>query len=241
MSQLALQAPAKSSILDLSSSNFTRSVVSHSLSLHSDNYAIANWMQKDQDSLQQDIPARLLVADWNDILPRVQLWANHFHKRYLRNIRAAPSPEDLVQEAIVKLYTGRRKLPDHVPLITVIINNIQSDIWNFLTREGIVGKSAQGKGRKGWGRHLGLEEWMQNFDEQAAPSQTELNALQEVIKKEIDGDKQLGQMVDLLFQDPLLKPRDLARLMGITVKDVNNAQKRLRRRLQSLRKSLSTT
>ena len=195
-------------------------------------------MSEKRDVLTTEIPERLLATDWDDILPRVQLWANHFHRRYLRQVRAAPSPEDLVQEAIVKLYTGKRKLPDHVPLLTVIINNIQSDIWNFLTKEGYTKKDSQGKGRKGWGRHMGLEEWMQNFDEHALPPAAELNGLHDAIRAKIEDDRELIKMVDFLFEDPQLKPRDLARLMGLSIQHVNNAQKRLRRKLKSLRTSL---
>ncbi len=195
-------------------------------------------MSEEKEVLATEVPERLLVADWDDILPRVRLWANHFHKRYLRHIRAAPSPDDLVQEAVVKLYSGRRKLPDHVPLLTVIINNIQSDIWNYLTKEGYTRKDSKGKGRQGWGRHIGLEEWMRDYDQEAIPPSVELRGLHETIKAQVSNDKQLTQMVTLLFEDPLLKPRDLARLMGISIKDVNNAQKRLRRRLKSLRNTL---
>ena len=197
-------------------------------------------MSEEKDALTE-VPERLLVADWEDILPRVQLWANHFHKRYMRHIRAAPTPEDLVQEAIVKLYSGQRKLPDHVPLLTVIINNIQNDIWNFLTKEGYTRKDSKGKGRKGWGRHIGLEEWMHDFDQQSIPPGVELRGLHDTIRGKVKNDAELVQLVDLLIEDPLLKPRDLARLMGITIKDVNNAQKRLRRRLKGLRQSLSKT
>ncbi|MEM8487587.1 MAG: hypothetical protein AAF564_18700 [Bacteroidota bacterium] len=195
-------------------------------------------MSEEKDVLAHEVPERLLIADWDDILPRVQLWANHFHRRYLRHIRAAPTPEDLVQEAVVKLYAGQRKLPDHVPLLTVIINNIQSDIWNFLTKEGYTRKDSKGKGRKGWGRHIGLEEWMQNFDHSTTPPHAELKGLHDAIKAQVSNDKELSQMVELFFEDPLLKPRDLARLMGMSIKNVNNAQKRLRRRLKSLRNSL---
>ncbi len=198
-------------------------------------------MSDEKDILATEVPERLLVADWDDVLPRVQLWANHFHRRYLRNIRAAPSAEDLVQEAIVKLYAGQRKLPDHVPLLTVIINNIQSDIWNFLTKEGYTQTDSKGKGRQGWGRHIGLEEWTKDFDQQAIPPGAELNGLHSSIKEKIGSDKELNQMVDFLFEDPLLKPRDLARLMGMSIKNVNNVQKRLRRRLKSLRNSLDKT
>ena len=192
-------------------------------------------MPKDKEVPVSEVPERLLVADWDDIIPRVRLWATHFHKRYLKNIRAAPSPDDLVQEAIVKLYTGRRKIPDHVPLMTVIINNIQSDIWNFLTKEGYTKSDSRGKGRKGWGRHIGLEEWMEEHDAQSLPSQSELKDLYAVISSKVADDEMLQKMVDLLFEDPLLKPRDMARLLGASIKEVNNAQKRLRRRLQDIR------
>ena len=183
----------------------------------------------------EGIPERLLVADWDDIVPRVRLWAHHFHRRYLQNIRAAPSPDDLVQEAIVKLYTRRRTLPDHVPLVTVLINNIQSDIWNFLTKEGYTTRNRQGKGRKGWGRHVGLEAWMQAQDDRGVPPAAEMRGLYEAIQARVKDDPVLVAMVDLLFDDPLLKPRDLARLLNMSVKEVNNAQKRLRRRLQEFR------
>ena len=185
-----------------------------------------------------EVPERLLVADWDDIVPRIRLWAYHFHNRYLNNIRAAPSPDDLVQEAIVKLYTRKRKLPDHVPLLTVLINNIQSDIWNFLTKEGYAQKN-KGKGRKGWGRHVGLEEWMKTHDERSIPPAIELRGLYQAMHEKIQDDPMLVTMLDLLFQDPLLKPRDLARLLGTTVKDVNNAQKRLRRKVQEFRETLT--
>lgn len=198
-------------------------------------------MSEEREALAKEVPERLQIADWDDVLPRVQLWANHFHKRYLRHIRAAPTPEDLVQEAIVKLFSGRRKLPDHVPLLTVIINNIQSDIWNFLTKEGYTKKNSQGKGRQGWGRHVGLEEWMNDFDQQSVPPSVELRGLHDAIRAKIANDGELMQLVDLLIEDPLLKPRDLARLMGSTVKQVNNAQKRLRRRLKSFRSSLGNS
>ena len=198
-------------------------------------------MSEERDVLASEVPERLLIADWDDILPRVQLWANHFHKRYLRHVRAAPSPEDLVQEAIVKLYAGQRKLPDHVPLMTVIINNIQSDIWNFLTKEGYTKKDSKGKGRQGWGRHIGLEEWMNDFDRQTIPPSAELNGLHDAIRAKVANDKELTQLVSLLFEDPMLKPRDLARMMGKSIKDINNAQKRLRRKLKSLRSSIKKT
>ena len=195
-------------------------------------------MPEDKEVPVSEVSKRLLVADWDDIIPRVRLWAVHFHKRYLKHIRAAPSPDDLVQEAIVKLYTGRRKIPDHVPLMTVIINNIQSDIWNFLTKEGYTKKDSRGKGRKGWGRHVGLEEWMEEHDERSVPNQSELKELHAMISSKVKDDPMLQKMVNLLFEDPLLKPRDLARLLEASIKEVNNAQKRLRRRLQDIRQAL---
>lgn len=195
-------------------------------------------MPKERATSEPEVPERLLVADWDDLVPRIRLWAHHFHKRYLRHIRAAPTPDDLVQEAIVKLYTGRRKIPDHVPLLTVLINNIQSDIWNFLTKEGYTSKDSKGKGRKGWGRHIGLEEWVEKHDEKSIPPDNELKGLRNTIIEKIEDDEMLIRMMDLIFQDPLLKPRDLARLLEISVKEVNNAQKRLRRRLGGLRDTL---
>ncbi len=180
-------------------------------------------------------PDALRDVDWDDVVPRVRLWAHHFHRRYLSQIRAAPSPDDLVQEAIVKLYTGRRKMPDNVPLLTVLINNIQSDIWNFLTREGYTSKDSKGKERKGRGRHVGLEEWMAEQDRDALPAALARKQLHDEIKKRVADDELVARMVDLLFDDPLLRPRDLARMLDTTVLDINKAQKRLKRRVHELK------
>lgn len=182
-----------------------------------------------------DPPEALRNADWDDLVPRLRLWAHHFHRRYLARIRAAPSPDDLVQEAIVKLYTGRRRLPDQVPLLTVLINNIQSDIWNFLTREGYTRKDSKGKGREGWGRHVGLEDWMAEVDRTSLPAEADLKHLHGRIKERFKDDPLVLRMVDLLFQDPLLMPRDLAQLLNTSVFDINKAQKRLKRGVDGLK------
>lgn len=183
-------------------------------------------------------PALLREADWDDLVPRLRLWAHHFHRRYLSQIRAAPSPDDLVQEAIVKLYTGRRRLPDGIPLLTVLINNIQSDIWNWLTREGFTSKDSKGKGRKGWGRHTALEEWMADHERPSVPSETARKQLMEAIKRRFGEDELVLRMVDLLFADPLLRPRDLASLLKTSVLEINKAQKRLKRGALGLKDAL---
>jgi DNA-directed RNA polymerase specialized sigma24 family protein len=179
-------------------------------------------------------PASLATADWDDVFPRVRLWAHRFHRRYLSQIRAAPSPDDLVQEAIAKLYTGRRRLPDHVPLLTVLINNIQSDIWNFLTREGYTKTDSKGKGRQGWGRHVGLEDWMADRDAESLPAASDRRRLHEALRRRFADDPLVRRIVDLLFDDPLLKPRDLAEMLHTSVFEINNAQKRLKRGVQDL-------
>ena len=182
-----------------------------------------------------DVPERLREADWDDMVPRVRLWAHQFHRRYLARVRAAPSPDDLVQEAITKLFTGKRRLPDDVPLLTVLINNIQSDIWNFLTREGYTRKDSKGKSRKGGGRHVLLEDWMKMQDADAVPAATDMRNFTKKIRKLVASDVLVSKMVDLFFQDPLLRPRDLAEMLEVPVSDINKAQKRLKRKLKHLR------
>ena len=82
---------------------------------------------------------------------------------------------------------------------------------------------------------------MNDFDRQTIPPSAELNGLHDAIRAKVANDKELTQLVSLLFEDPMLKPRDLARMMGKSIKDINNAQKRLRRKLKSLRSSIKKT
>ena len=79
---------------------------------------------------------------------------------------------------------------------------------------------------------------MEEHDKQIVPDQSELKELYTTISSKVTDDPMLLKMVDLLFEDPLLKPAILARLLGASIKEVNNAQKRLRRRLQDLRQAL---
>ena len=182
-----------------------------------------------------DVPVRLREADWDDLVPRVRLWAHQFHRRYLSRVRAAPSPDDLVQEAIAKLFTGQRRLPEDVPLLTVLINNIQSDIWNFLTREGYTRKDSKGKTRQGGGRHVLLEDWMKVQDANQMPANADMRRFSKRIRELVKEDTLVAQMVDLMLEDALLRPRDFADMLNVPVSEINKAQKRLKRKLKHLR------
>lgn len=79
---------------------------------------------------------------------------------------------------------------------------------------------------------------MEEVDKNRIPEKHEMNELYRTVASRVTDDPMLLRMVDLIFEDPLLKPRDLAKLLGTSIKEVNNAQKRLRRRLKDVHEML---
>jgi hypothetical protein len=60
-----------------------------------------------------------------------------------------------------------------------------------------------------------------------------LVTFRDAISKEVAGDTLVEGVLDCLAAD-MTKPADIAVVLGVSVKDVNNAQKRLRRKVESV-------
>ena len=169
-------------------------------------------MESDVTSTTPEQLKRLRQADWEDIYPKALLWAKKWHTRYLSHAPSSWEPEDLVQEAIDLLCSGRRTLPKDVAVLTGIINVMRSMAGNL---------------------HQRKDHQQDSFDELKGKGQAmdESAWLCEDALRIVEGDEVLVKIVALLCTDPDLKARDLAVTLGIDVKEVYNAVKRMRRRL----------
>ena len=160
--------------------------------------------------------------DWEALLPRLLLWAQRLHARTLADVRGAPAPEDLVQDAIADVLTGRRTRPEGVPLAVVLYGVIRSRASAVLSR-------AKTRGEAPGPRYVGMEE-AEEAHARASGDAAQAADLRERVLALVDGDEVLERMVALWFEDPGLKARDLADMLGLAPAEVYAATRRLRRR-----------
>lgn len=163
--------------------------------------------------------------DWEAVVPRLLLWANRLHARALSGVRGAPTPEDLVQDAITDMLTGQRVRPDGLPLLVFLYGVIRSRVSQTLSRSKTRGEMTQA-------RYVSLEEaW--NVHAEAASDPAHAAGLQARVLELVEGDDLLEQIVRLWFEDPDLKSRDLAAMLEVSASEIYSATKRLRRRTEA--------
>jgi DNA-directed RNA polymerase specialized sigma24 family protein len=156
---------------------------------------------------------RLRQADWEDIYPKALFWAKKWHAAYLSRTASPWKPEDLLQEAIQGLFSGRRALPKNVSVLTAIINIMRS--------------IASNEGEKVRTSPVSYEEVKEGGTLLDDPASLCDDALRGVA-----GDETAKKIVALLCEDPDLKARDLAATLGLEIKEIYNTLKRIRRRLK---------
>ncbi len=172
-----------------------------------------------------------LEAQWPTLSPRLLLYAGRLHRQALGRFANAPEAVDLVHEAVTDLLTGHRVRPDGVDLFVFLCGVIRSKASNFLDRQQRLDGSAR------FGRYVSDEAPIARRVQTPGPDGS--GHLRDQIRALVEDDPQLVRMTELLFDDPDLKPGDLADLMGCTANDVYSAKKRLERRVASLRQALA--
>lgn len=169
-----------------------------------------------QASSPTDIVSALekLSAEDYDRL-RLRLWRQF--GRQLRNIPDAPTPDDLLHEAIEDLLADRRHCPlERVALATCLVNIVRSKISHLYEkwkREGIVKVSDE------------VLNTVQIED-------TQESGLRGKILAFAADDALLTRIVKYRLEHPDAKARDIARALGEDMQEIYNANRRLKARLK---------
>lgn len=172
-----------------------------------------------------------LEAQWPTLSPRLLLYAGRLHRQVLERFPHAPDPYDLVHDAVTDLLTGNRVRPAEVDLFVFLCGVIRSKASNFLDRQQRLDGSAR------FGRFVADDAPAARRVETPGPDGS--GHLRDQIRALVADDPFLVRLTELLFDDPDLKPGDLATLLGCTATDVYAARKRLDRRVASLRDALT--
>ncbi len=242
----------------------------------------------------------LTQQDYNKLLLKiVRKFGEHLH-----NIPDAPSPEDLLLQAIEKFLNGTRSLPPDVGLSTCLFQAVRSDVWNikekqktqcvhfklrswsleYLRDKGIptaiitqltglkdiefINKSALLKAVK---THIGNDEFKvyqklivayaeETFPEQKTTTSATNLAGQEIdahnqkqhaenvmlnridpspelgpkIMERVSDDPLLVNIVNIVLDDPDTKAQQMAQALGVEVREIYTAKRRLKDRLRDI-------
>ena len=160
---------------------------------------------------------RLDNTCWEDVIPRALLWADMYCRRYFSHIPSAPQPRDLLQQAITDLYSGNRVLPEKAQLLPALLMVMKSIGSNFLEH------------------HVRILEHQTQTSPQPLLSTEDVPAWSldlEKLSLSLADDDAARRILDLKKDDPDLRARDLAALLNLSIHDIYNALKRLKRKIE---------
>jgi DNA-directed RNA polymerase specialized sigma24 family protein len=162
---------------------------------------------------------RLNEVNWHDVLPRLLLYTKSIVKAY--RLEDIVSAEELTQNAVYALLSGRRRWPPDVSLLTALIAIVRSNISHqvYLKRD-----------------YIDTEKLEILADETRGPYyKAEDNEFRKNILALVGNDKDLVRLVEIYLEDSYSRPKDIAEALGVSLDDVYNLRKRLRRRLSTMR------
>ena len=160
---------------------------------------------------------RLDNTRWDDVIPRALLWADAYCRRYFSHIRSAPQPRDLLQQAITDLYSGNRVLPDDAQVLPALLMVMKSIGSNFLEH------------------HARILEHHTRASSQPGRSAEDVPSWSVDLEKlslSLADDEAARRILDLKKDDPDLRARDLAALLNLSIHEIYNALKRLKRKIE---------
>jgi DNA-directed RNA polymerase specialized sigma24 family protein len=166
--------------------------------------------------------------DWDDLRMRGLLYAYKYFSYIPYLTRGRMSVEDLVHEALSDMLEGQRRQPENVDSFTFLCGAIRSEFDNLYRKEKAATFSEESlpPDYSPFLPSVSLEETQSVFDYQQ---------LCDKVRELVSDDAELVSIVEVWFEEPDMKPKDIACRLGLSMDDMHNAQKRLRRRAINLR------
>ena len=160
----------------------------------------------------------LSESDWEELVLRLSLYAETLLRRSASSNPLVLEAQDFVLSAMEAWLTGRREKPEGIDLFTFLTMVIRSSIAHEFARL---------KRRN----TLNIEDIA--FKMLVKPMEDRFELDQAL--KLVEGDELFSDMIKLLFEDPELRAHDLAAMLGVPIRDIYQAMRRMRRRLSQLR------
>ena len=163
---------------------------------------------------------RLLAEDIDSLYTKALFFAARFYTKNLSHVPSSPDPQELVSQAIEQFLVGERGIPDDSSVLSALCMVIRSIGSNFLNHNRIVLEHAS--------REMARAKTSKNSFEKEMGFKIDYDAFKEYV----DNDSVLTSMLDILWRDPDIKPRDLTRILGLPTIKVYYALRRLRKKAE---------
>lgn len=156
--------------------------------------------------------------EWDDLNKRLSYF---FFVHYAYEPRLAR--EDLIQGAILDVYEGRRHWPAEIKLVTLLCGVMRSNASHILEKENNHPRQS-----------------IEDVSDVALIQKEDIctySQLRDELRDLVRHDAHLSRIVELLIQDPEMRPRDLLALMpDLSKRDIYNAYRRLNQLIHKLKK-----
>lgn len=190
-------------------------------------------------TLDDETLKRLREADWKVALAKALKRATVEAKILDEIGLPSPSPEELVNEACSRVFDGSRKwdyqrYPDLGTHLAYIIRSIAShERGQYIRRRATSLSEPDSEKLRAVEMDAVLSPWAPRSanPEQSAILQEQLATMHEQLT-ELSAEDGEVELVFMCFQDGITKPREIAEVLEWEVSKVNNALKRIRRRLR---------
>jgi hypothetical protein len=184
---------------------------------------------------------RMSDQEWKELWKRLKLFTYKKYGWLLKHIRALDLDE-IILDAIEDTFFGIRRWPPRdaegnekdVKLLFFLCQTIRSKI-SYLAKQSpkhvsvqdeIPAEQVESLKRS----HLYTLQAKEESDEQAR-----YNELGEKLLESVRSDTLLERIVNSLIEDPDLKPKEIAKQLEVSVREIQNAQKRIGRRAKKAR------
>jgi DNA-directed RNA polymerase specialized sigma24 family protein len=204
--------------------------------LHSDNRV----------ALEIDRLEAITEEQWAEIWQRLRLHAWRRYK-YIHQ-KLGLDLDDVVQQAIVDTLQGARRWPsEKVDIFSFLCGVVKSIISHQLEQEKrkLSIDSGETDSSISNAEMISLEAIVNGsigeyLKYEAMFNRVVYDELTSKMYEMVKGDKGMAQIVQLWSKDPSLKPSDIAEELGLSMEELRNVQKRLRRKLKDLREVFSS-
>jgi hypothetical protein len=180
---------------------------------------------------------------WDELLERLTYHAScRLARLRWRGVRSGPPPggveaADFASKAMELVILGQRAwdrsaYPDFAKFMKSVIDSRISSLVR-----SIENRTTRRIGRPGASDEGAAAYEFSGYDEEPIEldiQREDAEAFRAAVIKALDGDEQAFQVFECLEAD-ITKPAEIAEYLGVPVKEINNVQKRLRRKLNDLR------
>ncbi len=176
--------------------------------------------------------------DWEELTIRLLYFA-HRYSWLRQEVSGAPELEDLVQDAILAVWTGVRTWPrDRVRVFGLLCGIIRSRVSHIL--EIARRRQLASVERMSESERNGTPELSNGTSDGLLLSRLYVERIQSTLMSRVRGDSLAVRYLVLLRDGDILSEDVAASRLGVSVAELRSAKKRLRRRLSDLRLSRET-